>query len=39
MRPPLLALWILKLIYNKNKHKCIKETRLKSKENSKLTYM
>jgi hypothetical protein len=38
-RPPLLALWLVKLLYNKNKHKCIKETRIKSKKNAKPTYI
>jgi hypothetical protein len=38
-RPPLLDLLLVEYLYMINKHICIKETRIKSKENSKLTYM
>ena len=39
MRPPLLDLWFLKLLYNTNKHNCIEETRIKSKEISNSTHI
>jgi hypothetical protein len=35
----LLDLLLVEYLYMINKHICIKETRIKSKENSKLTYM